>query len=75
MKKRRIRVDWPNGSTSYYESISACAKSLGITTASVYNYLRGKRVMGIKFSYSDMTGEEELIRQVMQINPVVRIDD
>lgn len=74
MKKRRIRVDWPNGSTSYYESISACAKSLGITNMSVYNYLHGKCVMGIKFSYSDMTGEEELIRQVMQINPVVRID-
>ena len=76
MKKRRIRVDWPNGSTSFYESISTCAKSLGIANMSVYNYLHGGTIpMGIKFSYSDMTGEEELLRQVMQINPVVRIDE
>ena len=75
MKKRRIRVDWPNGSTSFYQSVIACAKSLGISTMTVHNYLKDHCVMGIKFSYSDMSGEEELLRQVMQINHVVRIDE
>ena len=75
MNKRCIKVTWKNGTTSYYESIVACSKALGLTTATVHNYLRGGAPMGIVFSYCDISGEEQLLREVMNVNPVVRLDE
>ena len=72
MNKRVVKIEWPTGSVSYYESVIACANALGITKATVHSYLRGKAPMGIKFSYASMTGEEQLLREVLQVNPVVQ---
>lgn len=72
MRARIVKVEWPTGSVSYYESVIACANALGITKATVNNYLHGKAPMGIKFSYASMTGEEKLLREVLQVNPVVQ---
>lgn len=71
MRAKIIKVEWPNGSVSRYNSIVACSNALGISKASVHNYLNGKVTMGIKFSYDTMTGEEKLLREVMNIDPVV----
>lgn len=75
MRKRVIQVTWPTNQTSYYESVVACAAALGITKATVNNYLHGYAPLGIKFEYSTMTGEEQLLREVMNVNPVVRLDE
>lgn len=71
MRKRIIKVTWPNGSISRYSSIVACSNALGISKASVHNYLKGKVTMGIKFSYDTITGEEKLLRLITQVDPVV----
>ena len=71
MRAKIIKVEWPNGSISRYDSIVACSNALGISKASVHNYLRGKVTMGIKFSYDTISGEEKLLREVMNIDPVV----
>lgn len=75
MRKRIIKVEWPNGSISRYNSIVACSNALGISKASIHNYLNGKITMGIKFSYDTISGEEELLRNVLNVNKVIRIDD
>lgn len=74
MNKRVVKIEWPTGSVSYYESVIACANALGITKATVNNYLHGNAPMGIKFSYASMTGEEALLREVMNIDPVIKLD-
>ena len=75
MNQKRIKVTWPNGNASFYESIVACSRALGITTTTIHSYLRGGAPMKCKFEYTDMTGEEELLRKVMNIDPVVRAED
>lgn len=75
MNKKKIKVTWINGSVSYFDSIISCAESLGITTTSVQNYLKGSGPIGSKFEYVKMSGEEQLLRHTLKINPVVRIDE
>lgn len=73
MNKRCIKITWTNDTTSYYESIVACSNALGLTPATVHNYLKnGMGPMGIRFQYYTMTGEEQLLREVMQKDPIVR---
>lgn len=74
MKRKIVRVIWPNGTKSHYSSIQTCATSLGLNRTSVYNYLRGKCPMGIRFEFAEMTGEEELLREITKIDPVIRLD-
>lgn len=73
MKKRCIKVTYPNGTHSYFESVKACADYLDLTKPTVHNYLNGKtKIMGIKFEYYSMTPEENLLREVTQFNAVIK---
>ena len=72
MNLKTIRVTWANGTHSYYNSIKSCSENLGITQQSVINYLSGKKIpkFHITFEYYSMTSEENLLREVTNINRV-----
>lgn len=69
-RKYGVVVEW-KGHKHYYESVENCAVDMGVSAATIYNYLNGLIQPPLKLTFKRymLSGEERLLREALKVEP------